>query len=145
VRVAEVLDEAEKRARRHRLIIILVVAGLIVAAFVVFGQLRHRALDDKADAATADLLPRWQDLDLVQLQKSYNDAAFDANDSGDYSAAIDVFPATNDASFITANFDQPGVVRAAYSVETWAGDECLNVVARGPVPNRVTFATRKGC
>ena len=139
------MDEAEKRARRHRLIIILVVAAVIVAAFLAFGLLRNRALNDKADAAKADLLPQWREVDLAELSQSYNDATFDANERGDYSAVFDVFPTTNDATLVNADLNRVGVARAAYSLETWAGDECLLVVARASVPNRVTFATGKGC
>lgn len=139
------LDETEKRARRRRLVIILVVAGLIVAAFLAFGLLRNRALSDKADAAKADLLPQWRDVDLAALSQSYDDATFDADATGDYSAIFKVFPTTNDATIVNADLNRAGVARAAYSLETWAGDECLLVVARASVPNRVTFTTAKGC
>ena len=76
--MAEVLTEGERRGRRRRLIVIVVVAGLILAGFLLFGELRGRALDDKADAATTELRPAWRAIDLQGLRDAYNQATVDA-------------------------------------------------------------------
>ena len=145
VAVAEVLTEGERRGRRRRLIVIVVVAGLILAGFLVFGRLRGRALDDKADAATTELRPAWRAIDLQGLRDAYNQATVDANNSGDFSKSIKLFPRSHDATFNSADLSTPGAVAARYSIDTWAGSECLDVVARSPVPNRVTITTHQGC
>ena len=143
--MAAVLDDAERRARRRRLIIIVVVAALIVAGLLLFGQLRRRALDDKSDAATTDLRPAWREIDLEGLRAAYNQVATDANTTGDYSAVVKLLPTSNDASFVSADLSTAGAIAARYSIETWAGSECLDVVVHSATPNRVTFTTHKGC
>lgn len=127
------------------MIIILVVAVLILGGFVVFSRVRNRAIDDKADAATTDLRSAWRDVDLARLREAYDEANTQASASGDYSASIKLIPTSDDATFISADLSRPSEVAARYSVETWAGNECLDVVTRSPVPNRVTFTTHKGC
>jgi hypothetical protein len=141
-----VLDETERRGRRRRLIIILVVAGVILGGFLVYGRLRNSALADRANAAKADLLPQWRNVDLAELSQSYNDATLHASETGDYSSVFKAFPSTDDATFVNADLNRAGVARAAYSLETGVGGECLLVVVHSPVPNRVTFDTsNKGC
>ena len=143
--MAAVTPEAEQRGRRWRLIIIVVVAVVILGGFLVFGRLRSSALDDKSGSAMAQLGPAWRKTDLARLSDSYSQATVDANASGDYSAAFKLFPRSRDATFVSADMSNRNAIAARYSIETWAGDECLDVVARAPVPNRVTFTTSKGC
>jgi hypothetical protein len=69
----------------------------------------------------------------------------DANGTGDYSAAIELFPESADASFVSADLSTRGAIAARSSVETWAGSQCLDVVARSAQPKRVAFTTHKGC
>jgi hypothetical protein len=123
--MTEVLTEAERRGRRRRLIVIVVVAGLILAAFLLFGRLRSRALDDKADAATTALRPAWRAIDLPGLRDADNQSTVDANNSGDFSASMKLFPGSHDATFISADLSMAGAVAARYSIETWAGEHLL--------------------
>jgi hypothetical protein len=143
--VASVLTEAERSGRRRRLVVIVIAAGLIIAGFVVLDRIRSSALNDKADAAITDLRPAWRQVDLAGLRNSYNQATVDAYASGDYAASIKLFPMSKNASFRSADLSTPGAITARYVIQTTAGSECLDVVARSPVPNRVTFTTRKGC
>jgi hypothetical protein len=143
--VVAVVTEAERRGRRRRLVVIIGVAVLILAGFLLFGRLRRSALDDKSDAAITQLRPAWRHVDLAKLRDAYDQAAVRASASGDYSRTIELFPKSGDASFVSADLSTAGAIAARYSIETWAGSQCLDVLARAPAPNRVTFTTRKGC
>jgi hypothetical protein len=127
------------------LVIIIVVAASIVGGLLLFGRLRSSALDDATDSAIADLRPAWRQADLAALRNAYDTAAFDDGPSSDYSDTIKLFPKSDDAEFMSADLSTPGAIAARYSIETWLGNRCLDVVARSPEPNRVTFTTHNGC
>jgi len=74
------------------LVIIVVVATLIIPGFLLFGRLRSRALDDKADTATTGLRSAWRGTDLGELRDAYNQAAVDANGSGDFLGTGEAVP-----------------------------------------------------
>jgi hypothetical protein len=140
--MVEVLDETERQARRHRLIIILIVAGLVLIALFSFVAIRNHSVSENVDSATADLRPQWQSIDLIALADGYRTSTVAANDTGDYDASIRLFPASPHASFATAQFSRPGVVRSAYAVDGWGGSsECLLITARGTAPpNQIEFS-----
>ena len=62
-----------------------------------------------------------------------------------FSALVKLFPRSTDATFVSADLSDANAMAVRYSIETWLGSECLDVVARAPVPNKMTFTTHAGC
>ncbi|MET0275285.1 MAG: hypothetical protein ABW211_00405 [Acidimicrobiia bacterium] len=144
--MAQALEPAESRARGKRLIIIFVVVFVFFASAGVWRYLQNRAIDDKTDAATAELRRDWRPVDLASLQSAYAAAdakAFAAND-GDYSAMERVFPPTRESTMGAREFGPDGAFVAEYLVQAQGRERCLVVHVRPPTPNRVQIQQRDG-
>ncbi len=144
--MAQALEPTESRARGRRLIIIFVVVFVILVAGGAVRYFQNRALDDKTDAATAELRRGWRPVDLAALHASYaaaEDKAFVAND-GDYSAEEQLFPPTSESTLSVRKFAPDGTFAAAYLVEAAGRERCIVVHVHPPAPNRVKLQQRDG-
>jgi hypothetical protein len=144
--VPQTVDADERRARRTRLIIIiLAVVGVLVTAGLVWRRLTDRAVNSKADRVIADLRDKWRPVDLNELQDDYSLAATAANDTGDYDQAYSLLPQPGDADFFNGGFVRGGAFEASYNVSAgWGGHRCIQIRVVGPPPNQVAFQEHNG-
>jgi hypothetical protein len=131
------LRQQERRNRRWRLLIIVVVAFALVGGLTLWVTRSNDALEDRQRRAERELRVGWRAIDLIALNRDYTTTA--AIDD-DIDGAIDLFPTATDARLFTAQFNESGVVTAAYVIESGGRRGCLRVRATGQAPpNRVEF------
>lgn len=143
--MAETVDQATLRQRSRRLVIIVVVIALFLAANFAWGALSGESLDNAADAAEAELREVWRPVDLRGLNFAYANEATKAWASSDYGSAAKLFPRVKDSDFLTASFDRADVVEARYIVTASGRERCLLVRVEGPAPNAVRILQVDRC
>jgi hypothetical protein len=138
-------DPGEQRARRRRLVVIVVAWIVVIAGFVTWRVVTDRAVDDRSDTIEAQLRRVWRDVDLVDLQDRVDAAQLDDDETG-RNSAFALFPQPADGKFFSGGFVGRNELVARYTVETdLAGHGCVAIRVRGPAPNRLTFARSGDC
>ena len=139
------IEPGEQRARRKRLVVIVVAWAVVIGAFVAWRVVTDRAVDDKADTIEAQLRRAWRSVDLADLEDRYLEATTADSETGG-NTAFALFPQPKNGEFFDGGFVGNNEFVARYSIDTGlAGRGCLAVRVRGPVPNRLTFSRRGHC
>jgi hypothetical protein len=121
----------------------MVVLAVVVGA-LSWRLLSSRALDDRTDAAVAELRRLWRGVDVRALADDYSAAVTAANDTGDYRAAFALFPKTEESTLSDAGFGRGWSFDGAYEVDTWGRHRCIPLRVTGPTPNRLVVRVRDG-
>src|SRR5689334_19885403 len=128
--MTQAVDDAERRGRRRRLIIIMVIAGVFVGALMMFGVVRDHSINNRTDAAIAELHAKWRPLDLNAMADAYSQTTFKCVSTGDCTALDRILPPASHTRISDVKFKEPGTVQANYFVHGWASNQCLSLVAR---------------
>lgn len=131
-------DAYESRARRRRLVIILVVAGVMLVGGIALYWQADNTLDERVRTTKREIREHYSSIDIPATSDAYTAATLNDRSISPFVVAL------GHGQQVEAEFGRTEI-RAKYRVEALGMERCVAVIASGTEPPNEVTLQEGGC